>query len=62
MTIRLVIAAVLLAAAVAVAWWLNRQRPAAPPRDAYSVPRQLDRADFARPDAPWLVVLFSSST
>jgi protein-disulfide isomerase len=62
MTVRLVIAAVLLAAAVAVAWWLNRQRPAAPPRDAYPVPRQLDRADFARPDAPWLVVLFSSST
>ncbi len=62
MTARLVVALVLVAAAAACAWWLNRRRPAAPPRDAYPVPRQLDRADFARPDAPWLVVLFSSST
>jgi thiol-disulfide isomerase/thioredoxin len=60
--VRLVVAAGLLTAAVAVAWWLNRRRPAAPPRDTYPIPRQLDRADFTRPDAPWLVVLFSSST
>ena len=26
------------------------------------MPRQLDRADFPRPDAPWLVALFSSAT
>jgi hypothetical protein len=26
------------------------------------VPRQLDRADFPRADAPWLVALFSSTT
>jgi thioredoxin-like negative regulator of GroEL len=26
------------------------------------VPTQLDRADFDRPDAPWLVVVFSSTT
>jgi hypothetical protein len=27
----------------------------------YPVPKQLDRADFPRPDAAWLVVLFSST-
>jgi hypothetical protein len=26
------------------------------------VPAQLERFDFVRPDAPWLVALFSSST
>jgi hypothetical protein len=62
MVVRVVIALVLLLAAGGVAWQLNRRRPAPPTRDAYPVPRQLDRADFARPDAPWLVVLFSSAT
>jgi hypothetical protein len=62
MVARLLIAAVLLAAALLVAWFLQRRRPAPPPRDAYPVPRQLDRADFARPDAPWLVAVFSSTT
>ncbi|MBV8949838.1 MAG: thioredoxin family protein [Actinobacteria bacterium] len=62
MTVRLVVAAVLLGAAVAIAWWLNRRRPAPPPRDTYPLPRQLDRTDFVRADAPWLVVLFSSAT
>ena len=44
-----------------VAWRLRRGRPEPPPRDAYPVPRQLDRNDFPRPDAPWLVALFSSA-
>ena len=30
--------------------------------EAYEVPAMLDRADFERPDAPWLVVVFSSAT
>ena len=29
---------------------------------AYAVPAMLDRADFDRPEAPWLVAVFSSST
>jgi len=62
MVARLVLAAVLLVAALGVAWVLQRRRPAPPPRDVYPVPRQLDRADFPRPDAPWLVALFSSTT
>ena len=44
-----------------VAWFLRRRPAEAPPRDVYPVPRQLDRADFERPDAPWLVALFSSA-
>ena len=59
---RLLLAGALLAVAIVIAWRLERRRPAPPPRDVYPVPRQLDRADFPRPDAPWLVALFSSSS
>ncbi|MEX2256675.1 MAG: thioredoxin family protein [Acidimicrobiia bacterium] len=48
--------------ALGIAWWLRHRKPQGPPRDAYPVPRQLDRHDFARPDAPWLVAYFSSET
>jgi hypothetical protein len=61
-TARLVIAAVILVAVGGFAWFLRRRPPEAPPRDVYPVPRQLDRADFPRPDARWLVALFSSAT
>jgi hypothetical protein len=47
---------------IAVAWLLRRHRPAPPPRDPYPVPRQLDRDDFPRADAAWLVAYFSSET
>jgi hypothetical protein len=59
---RLAIAAGILLIVLAVAWWLRRQRPDRPPRGPYPVPRQLDRADFPRDDAPWLVAYFSSAT
>jgi hypothetical protein len=62
MLTRLLIAAALLAVALVVAWFLQRRRPSPPTRDVYPVPRQLDRSDFPRPDAPWLVALFSSTT
>ena len=59
---RLVIAAVLLIAAVIVAVVIERRRrPAAPSQGRDVVPHQLDRNDFPQPDAPWLVVLWSSS-
>jgi hypothetical protein len=56
--------AVALALAAALAAWLvrRRQAPEAPTQPRYGAPAQLDRADFARPDAPWLVALFSSAT
>ena len=60
MAARLAIALAIAFVVGLVAWRLHRRRPEPPPRDAYPVPRQLDRNDFPRPDAPWLVVLFSS--
>jgi len=60
---RLLIAAALVVVVVGVALVARRRpRPAPPPRDAYPVPAQLDRADFPRPDAPWLVAYFWSRT
>ena len=60
---RLVLAVVLALVAVAVAAVLQRrQRAPAPIRTGYAVPAQVDRADFARPDAPWLVAVFTSAT
>jgi hypothetical protein len=59
---RLVIAAVLVALAVVVAVILQRRKPAPPTGSDWNVPVQLDRHDFRRPDAPWLVAVFTSAT
>lgn len=60
---RLVIAAVIIAVVGAVALVSRRRRPVdAPTQREFNVPQQLDRADFVRPDAPWLVAVFSSAT
>jgi hypothetical protein len=62
-TARIVLAVVLVVAAGIVALVLDRRRkPAAPAQSRATVPQQLDRRDFPRPDAPWLVVLWSSRT
>jgi hypothetical protein len=61
--VRVVVAVAILAVAAGIAWWLEHRRVAAPPSQGRAVaPEQLDRNDFPRPDAPWLVVLFTSST
>jgi hypothetical protein len=62
--VRVAVAVFLLAVVAVAAVLLERRRraTAAPVRDPYPVPRQLHRPDFARPDAPWLVALFSSAT
>lgn len=63
MTVRIVIAVALFAVLAAGAWWLERRRKAdAPTQGAAVSPDQLDRDDFPRPGAPWLVVLFTSAT
>jgi len=62
MAVQLAIFVVVLAGAVGLAWRLRRRRPDAPPRSVYPIPRQLDRGDFPRPDASWLVAYFSSAT
>jgi hypothetical protein len=59
---RVYLALGLVVVAVVVALWLQRRRPEAPSRPAFSVPVQVDRADFARPEAPWLVAVFTSRT
>jgi hypothetical protein len=61
--LRVVIAVAIVIVVAAIAFVIERRRkPSTPVRDAYPVPRQLHRADFPRPDAPWLVALFSSAT
>jgi len=61
--VRIVIAVAIIAAAGGVAWWMEHRRTAsAPTQPRAVVPQQLDRHDFAGPDAPWLVVLFTSSS
>ena len=61
MTARILIAVAIIVVAGGVAWWLERRRVASPPTQGRPiVPQQLDRDDFPRPDAPWLVVLFTS--
>jgi len=59
---RFVIAAVVVAIAAVVAVLVERRRPEPPTQGQWPVPTQLDRQDFVRPDAPWLVAVFSSAT
>lgn len=60
---RVLIAVAIVAVAAAVAWFVrNRRSPDAPTQRRYSAPEQLDRNDFRRPEAPWLVALFTSDT
>jgi hypothetical protein len=63
MTTRLLLVALVIAAAVLVGLLARRRRPDPPtaaPRGL--APAQLDRKDFDRPDAPWLLVIFTSAT
>jgi hypothetical protein len=56
----LIIGAVTIAAVVA--FMIDRRRPARPTNPTATVPHQLDRGDFSRPEAPWLVAVFTSAT
>ena len=42
--------------------WQRKRRVDAPTQGAGEVPSQVDRADFVRPEAPWLVLAFTSAT
>ena len=59
---RLLLLVLVAAAAGTMAHLVQRRRPDAPVRTGWSVPQQLDRRDFDRPDAPWLVAVFTSAT
>ena len=58
-----VLLAVGIAVAVAVlAVLVERRRPQPPSQRRWAVPDQVDRNDFDRPGAPWLVAVFTSAT
>lgn len=60
---RLLVALAIVAVALLAASVLRRRRRTDPPtQPARHVPAQLDRDDFPRPDAAWLVAVFTSST
>ena len=60
---RLLIAVAIVAVAVAVGELARRRRQVDPPtQPRRELPAQLDRRDFGRPEAPWLVAVFSSDT
>lgn len=59
---RALIAVVLVLAAVAVATIVQRRRPQPSAAPTFHVPDRVDRSDFDRPDVPWLVAAFTSST
>jgi hypothetical protein len=60
--IRVVIVAVVVVVAFAVASLAQRRAPRPPSRTGHGIPEQLDRADFAHPNAPWLITVFTSAT
>jgi hypothetical protein len=60
---QVVVAVVVVTVALVVGMVLRSRRPvAAPTQPSAVVPMQLDRADFPQATAPWVVVVFSSST
>jgi hypothetical protein len=59
---RLFLAVILVAVVAVVAFMVERRRPEPPTQPRWSTPRQLDRDDFARPDSPWLVAVFTSAS
>lgn len=58
----LIVAIIVVVVGVASTIVRRRRTPDAPTQRRHSIPSQLDRADFGRPDAPWLVAVFTSAT
>jgi hypothetical protein len=57
------IAVALGAAALVVAWLINRRKPKATAMiSAHHVPDRIDRGEFIRPEAPVLIAVFTSAT
>jgi hypothetical protein len=59
--LRVVIVVAVVVVAFVVARLAQRRAPDAPTRTG-QCPAQLDRADFSRPSAPWLLAVFTSAT
>lgn len=60
--IRFVIVGVVVVIALLANLWQRKRQVDAPTQGASEVPSQIDRADFARSDAPWIVLAFTSAT
>ena len=60
--IRFVIVGVVVVIALLANLWQRKRQVDAPTQGASEVPSQIDRADFTRPGAPWIVLAFTSAT
>jgi thioredoxin-related protein len=60
--IRFVIVGVVVVVALLANLWQRKRQVDAPTQGASEVPTQIDRSDFVRPDAPWIVLAFTSAT
>jgi hypothetical protein len=59
---RLLLALGIAVVAAVIALVMRGRGTDAPTQATGRIPEQLDRADFAEPDKPWLVVVFTSAT
>ncbi len=60
---RLIVAVAIIGVVAVVSVIVRRRRtPDAPTQRRFTAPTQLDRTEFVRPQAPWLVVVFTSAT
>ena len=59
---RFIVVAIVVAVALVVNVVVKKRNSNAPTQGDAQLPTQLDRADFARSEAPWLVVAFTSSS
>ena len=60
--IRFVIVGVVVVIALLANLWQRKRQVDAPTQGATEVPSQIDRSDFVRPDASWIVLAFTSAT
>jgi thioredoxin-related protein len=60
--IRFVIVGVVVVVALLANLWQRKRQVDAPTQGASEVPTQIDRSDFVRPDASWIVLAFTSAT
>lgn len=62
MTVTVFVMVAVAALAGMAAWWQQQQHRAAPTPTPGAPPANLDRSDFRSPDAPILIVVFTSET
>jgi len=60
--IRFLIVGVVVVVALLANLWQRKRQLDAPTQGTSELPTQIDRADFVRPDAQWIVLAFTSAT